>query len=212
MKAYHTLVVGDSGTGKTTLLRELHDEFRGVSIWVNHNGETGVRGVVAASERGMRQAVGEYRQWDAVRINMRTERSPTAAFAEARAFAHSVYQTVGVPVQIVLDEAHAALPDSDELSGPGSGNPVRAALHEDRDKGVKVVLGTQDPSDLYYPPIKQVRHIAWVGPPSSFHEGFVRYYKLKDIEWPTERFEYVVIKPSMPPEVVYRARTNQKYA
>jgi len=102
------------------------------------------------------------------------------------------------------------LPDSEAQSGPTSGNPVREALHEDRDRGVKVVLATQDPTDLYYPPIKQCRHLVMFAP-SSFHTGFLRYYDIESLEYPTEAYHYAVVRPSLPPEVVYRGVTDPRY-
>ena len=44
MQAYHTLVAGDSGGGKTTYLREAHDTYPGLSIWIDHS-DDGVDGI-----------------------------------------------------------------------------------------------------------------------------------------------------------------------
>lgn len=215
MKAHHCLVVGDSGKGKTTFLREMHATASCASVWVNHSNESRVAGEVAATAPTMKKACASFSSFEQVRINMKTDKNPREAFAVAREFALELHSKTGAACQIIIDEAHAALPDSESKSGADSGNPVRTSLHEDRDKGIKVVLATQDPQDLYYPPIKQCRHIVWVGDANSLHKGFINYYNLSDIQGgslPSQEFDYVVIKPTLPAKIVYSGRTKEKYA
>lgn len=130
---------------------------------------------------------------------------------DVRAVAHGYYERTGYPVQVIVDEAHRHLPDSEKKSS-AKNNTLAAMLHEDRDKGVKIVLASQDPTDFYYPPLKQCKWLVWCGPPSTFHRGFRRYYSIDVDDLPDERFQYVVIRPSDPPRVVYQGETNEVYA
>lgn len=220
MKAKHALVVGDSGAGKTTYLRELFARHDGVAIWINHNGVSGIDGrshdhaQTVTSRRQMDSAVSNCPTTNHVR-NLRLNYRCTDAVdgAEvARAFAQDVGQHFSQDVEtlVILDEAQAALPDNQDSSA-GAGNPVAGMLHEDRNQAVKCVLATQDPQDVYYPPIKQCRHIVWVGQPSTFHRGFLRYYNLRDVGLPSEPYHYAVIRPVEPPEVVARGQTDPQF-
>lgn len=191
MKAYHTIVVGDSGAGKTTLLREIHAEFAGYSVWIDHNGVSGIDGRAGEGYTTV-SSVAELKAANGTHIRYQCS-DPVKAVGAIRGHLKGVYDRTGWPVQVVIDEAHAALPDSDK-SAAGEGHPVAKMLHEDRDDGLKVVLGTQDPTEFYYPPIKQAAYIVWCGAPSPFHDGFARYYSLPKSELPTENFQYVVFE------------------
>jgi len=86
-------------------------------------------------------------------------------------------------------------------------------LHLDRDDAIKWVLVTQSPQDLRasYSALQQCKRIYWVGPARTFHSGFLRYYKLSDIDFP-DRFEWVRITPSIPPVVEGPFNTQEAYA
>lgn len=196
MKAEHALVCGDSGGGKTTLMREMHQTFDGVSIWINHNSER-VPGRSVSTVTELANAI----EAGARRINLTTS-DALAAVEAARSVA---YHVVDGRTQIVVDEAHNLLPDG----SVDADNPLKQSLHEDRSEGVRVVVATQDPSDLAYTPIKQVQYITWVGGWSVFHDGFIRYFSIPRDELPTEAFEYVVFNKRM--EVEYRGETEEQY-
>lgn len=197
MQAEHTLICGDSGGGKTTLMREMHQSFGGVSIWINHNSER----VPGRSVSTVSELENEIRS-GATRLNL----SAGNALAAVEAARSVAYHVVDGRTQIIADEAHNLLPDGDVETD----NSLKQALHEDRSEGVRVVVATQDPSDLAYTPIKQVQYITWVGGWSVFHDGFIRYFSIPREELPKEPFEYVIFNKRM--EVVYRGETKEQYA
>jgi DNA helicase HerA-like ATPase len=203
MQAFHTLVAGDSGGGKTTLMRQMHAEFNGLSIWINHTNADGLDGRSIKSGATVRSAA-EARQSSAVRLNWVTG-DPTETAAAARQVAHEYNDATGYPVQVVIDEAHEVLPDGKV----DVDNPVKRMLHEDRDKALKVVIATQDPSDFDYTPIKQCKYWVWVGEWSVFHDGFLRYFSIPRDELPTEPYEYVVFDKRM--QVLYRGETEERF-
>ena len=196
MKAEHALVCGDSGGGKTTLMREMHATFDGVSIWINHNSER-VPGRSVSTVTELANAV----ESGASRINLST----TDALAAVEAARSVAYHVVDGRTQIIIDEAHNLLPDG----SVDADNPLKQSLHEDRSEGVRVVVATQDPSDPAYTPIKQVQYITWVCGWSVFHDGFIRYFSIPRDELPKAAFEYVVFNKRM--EVEYRGETEEQY-
>lgn len=211
MKAYHALVTGDSGSGKTTLLRETHFSFDGLSIWVNHDGATGLSG------RGGRNATTVHsaaalRSASSPRVNYKVGKdSLSDALAAAREEAISYRERTGYPAQVIGDEIQTVM--GEEL---GSSHPVKKMLHEDRDKGIRFVGGTQDPSDLRpnYSALKQCRYFTFVGVPSPFHRGFADYFSLPKNEMPANQYEYVVFGKNKPFQwtVEHRARTKEEYS
>jgi len=203
MQAYHTLVAGDSGGGKTTLMRQMHAEYNGLSIWINHTGADGLSGRHLDSAATVRSA-SEARQSSAARLNWVTS-EPVEPAREARQVAHEYHDATGYPVQVVVDEAHEVLPDGKV----DVDNPVKRMLHEDRDRALKVVIATQDPSDFDYTPIKQCKYWVWVGEWSVFHDGFLRYFSIPRDELPTAPYEYVVFDKRM--EVLHRGKTEERY-
>jgi len=217
MKPYHVVVAGTSGGGKSTLLREMFAELDGVSVWVRRgpNDDDAPSGYRVRGTAAMQTGIRKASSWTGVRLVYQTSgdaESVRAAVSDVRQLARQIHDVTGgaVGTQMILDEAHGYLPDAESESGPG--NPIRDAMHEDRDNGLKVVLASQDPTDLYYPPLKQAAHIVWVGETRVFNRGFLRYFGLDSLKLPNERFRYVVIKPTDPPEVVYRGETNEEYA
>ena len=204
MNAEHTLICGDSGGGKTTLMREMHATFDGVSIWINHNGERvpdgrGFGHATTVDTFGELQEAAASR--DRAAINYRTNNA-LEAVQQARSIA---YHVVDGPVQIVIDEAHDYLPDGKV----DKDNPLKQSLHEDRSAGVRVVLATQDPSDFHYTPIKQCSYIVWCGSWSVFHDGFIRYFSIPRERLPTDPYRYVVLNKRM--EVLYQGETKEQY-
>ncbi|WP_042666108.1 ATP-binding protein [Haloferax sp. ATB1] len=204
MQAYHTVVTGDSGGGKTTLLREMQAEFPGLSIWVNFTNTDGITGRDLDDAATVR-SVGEARASDATRLNWVTD-SPLETARQARTVAHEYHEATGFPTQVIFDEAQNVLPDGEV----DSDNPVKRMLHEDRDKALKVVIATQDPSDLDYTPIKQCKFWVWVGEWAVFHDGFLRYFSIPRDDLPTEPYQYVVFDKRM--NVLHRAETQEAYA
>jgi len=209
MDAHHLLVVGDSGSGKTTLLRQIHEQIPAPSVWQNPGrDESRVAGQEVGTLESMLGACSSVDRWEDLRLNNTSTRDRLTVLSECRDFAHTLWSRAGRPTQIVVDEAHEVLPESVDNS-----NPVRQMLHKDRDRGVRVVLSTQDPQDLARAPLKQVRRLVWVGRPSTWHRGFMRYYNLDpDEHLPSERFEWVDLDPSEPPRVVARGSTDSDFA
>lgn len=197
MEAKHALICGDSGGGKTTLMREMQSTFDGVSIWINHNDERLSRATRVDNFDQLQAAIGN----GATRIDYRTT-EPLAAVEHARSMA---YHVLDDPMQIIVDEAHNLLPSGKV----DPDNPLKSALHEDRSAGVQVVVATQDPSDLEYTPIKQVQHIVWCGEWSVFHDGFIRYFSIPRDKLPTSPYQYVVFDKRM--NVTYRGETNEVF-
>jgi len=184
-QAVHALVAGSSGGGKTTLLREMHDRFTGASIFITSKPDEPVL------------------QNQAPASIVKTGADYDADIERARLWALDRREKV----QIIVDEV--------QFSGLADGEgPIAAGLHEDRDRAIKWVLATQSPQDLRggYTSLQQVQSIYWVGPARTFHEGFLRYYKLQDLEFPQERFKYIKIVPSLPPKVYGPYTTSKQYA
>jgi hypothetical protein len=201
MKAYHTLVTGSSGGGKTTLLRELHETFPGLSIWVNHSGESGVAGKRASGQQAMRSS-------DRNLINLQVGDADSGCEL-AREFAREYTSATGYPAQIIVDEAH----NTSLSDGEGA---LKQGLHEDRDHRIKWVPATQSPQDLKesrgYPGINQCQWIVWVGTSKTFQSGFINHYNLDDAGLPEEQYKFHKILPSRPPRVVYKGETKREFA
>lgn len=205
MQSYHTLIVGASDGGKTTLLREMHDEFQGVSIWINHNDASNVAGYRTVGRKGMHTACARYESWSDVRINFRGD-NPLEMMAEAVDFAADVWDTVGVPVQIIADEAHHIV---GEGMGTARDNAGMWALAEGRDRGIKFVIATQNAQKLDYDELLNVKYWAWVGEYAKAQEGFINYWGFDKDSIPRERFQYTVYNRGM--EKLYSGETKEKY-
>jgi len=207
MKAHHGLVSGDSGTGKSTLLAEMAARFDGLTIIVDPAGDQKFSGhnldtETVRSESGIKQSskpIVTYRPTNLDRD-----------LSMIREVAKQYRRQTGQPVQIILDESQQVFGTELDPS-----HPAKGLLHEDRDNGIKFVLATQDPSDLQpnYSALKQCRHMVFVGPPSPFHEGFVRYFSLPKDEMPEQDYRYVVFgKGKLEWTVEYRGETSTEYA
>lgn len=205
MQAYHTLVAGDSGGGKTTYLREAQDTYPGLSVWINHSGTDGISGR-DLEDAATVTSLAEARRSDATRLNWRCN-DPLKAARDARQLCHEYHDATGYPTQVIVDEAQdRVLPDGDVESD----NPVKRMLHEDRDRALKVQVATQDPQDLAYTPLKQCQYWVWVGEWATFHKGFLNYFDFPKSELPTEPYEYVVLDKRM--NVLHRGETSEEYA
>jgi len=113
--------------------------------------------------------------------------------------------------QIIVDEAQNA-----PTFKNGDDGPVRKMLHEDREAGVKAVVSTQNPQDLHtsqwrYGPLQQCQYFVWVGAAQTWHRGFREWLNLESAQLPDQDYDYVVVDPADPPEVVTEGRTNPEY-
>lgn len=208
MKAYHTLVTGDSGGGKTTLMRELYHR-PGVEcrvVWVNHNSETGLGGhgnrdaETVDSLRGLRTST-------ARSVNYHVD-DQEAGLERTVEFAVEYWEECGVPVQVMVDECDNVWPSKQD---DASDNALKWALHEGRDRGLVVRMATQDPSDLKpYTPLKQCRYLVWVGEWSGWHEGFLNAHDwIPRSELPKNDYRYVVMNKRG--DVVFEDRTDPDF-
>ena len=182
--ATHALIAGSSGSGKTVLARQMHSEFSGISVFMTpKSAESVLPNNPPASI-------------------VRTDANYDADVKRVREWAKGRREKV----QIIVDEC--------QMTGLSDGSgPVVDGLHLDRDDAIKWVLVTQSPQDLRasYSALQQCKRIYWVGPARTFHSGFLRYYKLSDIDFP-QRFEWVRITPSIPPVVEGPFNTDAEYA
>ena len=215
MQAKHLLITGSSGGGKTTKMHENHLKHKGISIWVNwEHPKPNVEGIKCYSMEDMVNVIKESKDLMDIKINFITNKPPLEAPQDAIDLGWYIgeYFDSKIPTQIIVDEAQEALPDNEKESAQSSGNPIAKGLHQGRDMNIKIVLGTQDPQDLFYTPIKQIKHLIWCGETKVFHEGFLRYFGMTDLDMPKEQYEYIVVKPSSPPKIIYRGTTDSQYA
>lgn len=113
--------------------------------------------------------------------------------------------------QVIVDEAQNAPTFRD-----GEDGPVRTMLHEDRERGVKCVVATQNPQDLHtrrynYGPLQQAQYFVWVGAERAWHDGFTSWLQLDDDDLPSEQYQYRVFRPTNPPEVVAAGETDPSF-
>lgn len=209
MDAYHTLVAGDSGSGKTTLLREMHDNYPGLSIWIAHKSPGGISGNDLENATTVRSE-SEARAAEATRLRWVCS-DPEDVVGPARQVALDYRDATGYPTQVILDEVQVVM--NEELD---SSHPVKKMLHEDRDQGLKLTVGTQDPTDLRpnYTALKQCAYFVFVGIPSPFHRGFADYFSLPKNEMPSEKYQYVTFAKEQPFEwvAVDTSTTKEAYA
>lgn len=205
-EAYHACICGPSDGGKTTRAREHHATFDGVSIWVNHNGESGIAGHRAIGPKAIATGIGKFEEWRDVRINLQSD-SALEGLELALRVARDIWDTAGVPVQIILDEAHNAFGDS--YDGNISDHPMMWAINEGRSHGIKMVPVTQNPQNMPYKKMDSIKYWVWVGEWSTPMSGFLTYYGFKD-KIDGERFHVTVFDRQS--EVVHKTTTDEKYA
>lgn len=202
MKALHDLIAGPSGGGKTTYARKRFYYHDGPAIWVNHSDEDRLPGTVCKTETEIKNQI--EKQGDAARIvypwNGDPEHGPDIPIRVGVSYSGTV--------AIFIDEGSAVMPEGADRTE----NSTAWAFHEARDKGVAIKLITQDPTELSYPPIKNIRYMVWAGPVKTWHRGFRNYYSLPADMFPKENHHYHVIEPTDPPEVVYRGETDPDFA
>lgn len=206
IEATHTTIAGDSGGGKSTLLRELQDSFEGVSIWLNHNGERNIakngRNAVHSKD-GIISHIQSADSWRNVKIDYRPSGIESGA-ATVKDVALEIPRDV--PVQVVADESHHLIADDNTTAAD---NPIKWLLHQGRDEKIRVVAATQDPMQWDYSPIKNAVNRVWVGQWAVEHKGYLNYFEFPRDELPTENYEYVVFDKRSNP--VYRGETKPKY-
>lgn len=192
--AEHLAVVGPSGGGKTTHLRERHAREDGPSVFLTT--KTYERTAAHSPPFRVRRSNADY----------------PADIRRVRSWARQRNETV----QVVVDEVDNA-PTFTEGEGP-----LLDGLEEDREDGVKYVIATQNPQNLHHPengygPIQNCEYLIWVGPVKTWHEGFLRSNGLYSIidRFPSSNYEYVVVDPtsSIPAEekIVYRGETDPRF-
>lgn len=208
-QAYHTLIAGSSGGGKSTLARQAHAEFRGPSAFLttkSRGRESGVQGHEVSGRKALDTATKQADRWERLRVKWYNASYPEATHA-VRRWAHDVADYSGYPVQVIVDECQET-PLSD------SEGALKEGLHQDRDVPIKWVPVTQSPQDLKesrgYAGINQCQYITWVGPAMTFHKGFIEYYSLKG-KLPREKYRYHVVRPTNPPTVIHRGVTEKRY-
>lgn len=207
MQAEHAVIGGPSDAGKTTLLREMHERVGMPSVWVNHNDESDVAGYRARGRKAMQTGATKAESWSDLRINLRTSNVFDGTAAAVK-FAIDAWDTAGVPVQIIVDEAHHLMPDSDKFDP--SNNPGLWSFAEGRDKGIKFVAATQSPQQLKFPSaIGNAKWWTWVGEPMPSAKGFLDYYGFPRDRLPESRFSYVVLDRTM--QVQYEGKTQPRF-
>lgn len=191
-------------------MREGASEFDGVVVWCNHNEGYGdsrtsnVPGHRAAGREAMQTAVGKYDDWSNVRVNLQVDDIDECVQLAVN-FAIDVWDSVGVPTMIIVDECHHLF----RKDGSDAGTWI---LKEGRDRGIKGVFATQNPKAIpekANDALMNCRYYVWVGEYSAQNKGWLQYYEYPLDELPGERFKYMVFNRSM--ETLYSAETQEKY-
>lgn len=160
VRAEHCAILGDSGSGKDTLGRYVAEET-----------DTPVLTALDKTYPGPNLT-----DTEAIRNAVQEGRDCVVVKDTADEIANTMVNVAvdNGPVTLVFPEASNYLYEPDEKPAKQH-NAVWWALTEGRDKGIKVVMTEQDPSDLPYTPLKQVPWIAWCGAPSGFSRGFFNH-------------------------------------
>jgi len=206
MRAYHSLVHGPSGYGKTTLLREIAHNTPAPVVWVNHTDERDVPGQRASGRQAMQSAGERYSQWSDVRINITLD-DPFQGLKLARSYAADLWDTVHVPCRIIVDEAHTVLPDG---ANGDRDNPANWILAQGRGKGMILTLCSQNPHNMDKTEMLNLRYWCPVGPPGSVQRGFVDYYGYPRKVHELREHEYLVLNKQM--ETMYEGHTKERFA
>jgi len=209
---FHATIVGDSGNGKTTLMRELFHDADGNTLWVNHNDERGLSSNTAKSLEGLK---GQYERSDGnARLVLLPGENvgPEEMAAIAMEFAIWLSEEYYEGIRIFFDEAHNYMPTGDESKQPKK-NPVAWGIHEGRDKEVAVTLGTQTPRQIEYQPLGNMKYWAWVGQQAGIHGSFLDHSIANWFpteQFPEERFKYIVFDNRG--DVLFKGETKEEHA
>lgn len=197
----HWFVVGNSGTGKSTLMSQMFSEYdHGPSIHVEHVGADHYQGRPVRNFEQLDNQLKHYDRWEDVKLVFHTtEWSLTEAFYYAIDFARDVMDMATVATQITIDEVHNAVPHAEDAKvDEEDPNYVYWCLHEGRKHGVKIGMATQHPQQLksMYMSLAQLKYWGWVGPPAGVHGSFLTHpiasWIPVDRIRKLDRFEYIV--------------------
>jgi len=194
--AEHVMVAGPSGGGKTTYLREMHARHGGPSVFLTP--KKNERKASSNPPKRVRKSSCSY----------------PGDIEKTREWAIQRDELV----QVIIDEAQNA-----PTFAEGADGPVRKMLHEDRSKGVKCVIASQNPQDFHqggdykYGAVQQCEYWTFVGKAKTWHVPFFRANGMAGFEehLPAQNYEYVVIDPaanlSSNKRIVHRGETKEQY-
>lgn len=180
-EAWHKLFVGDTGSGKTTGMREGHANCDSASIWCNYNGvhnvkgsKVNTKGINTADELRYRM-LGRVNEWEEItdiRLNVgKSSDWPAGKIVKACYLAaRDIFDSTHLPVQLCIDEIHNFWDNDYESLEPSFGKHL---YKEGRREGLFIAGTTQDPADLPNPALKQVWLWFWFGPPAGTHGAFL---------------------------------------
>jgi len=214
MEEKHVFLTGSSGGGKTSHLKMMYRDHDGIAVWVNHGDRSaGLPGWIERVEsfEAIARRIEACESIEEVRSLRLIYDCPsdTAAIAPLKRLAKRVSDHFSnrVCTLIAVDECAPLLPDDDEDSAREN-NPLAWLFHEGRDLNCKVAVATQDPGEVSYTPVKNLKWLVWAGKSKMFHRGFKQYWGLQDLDLPRENHKYVVMDPLDPPEIVYKGETD----
>lgn len=222
-KPKHSLFVGRSGAGKSTLMSEVAHKWDGLTITVDHSiGEEGDiemqwPGILVKSDDEVQAVLEEQSTQEDIAdlsFHYATELSGPDAAAVPVEMAKQLSRSFDgeIPVLIVVDECQTVMPDNKGDSAR-SVNAVSWVFQEGRSWNIHVAAGTQDPQEVYAPPIKSMRWLYWVGAPIQPQKGWFRYYDVPTDweEFPTDWYQWIQMEPTIPWQLVDHGMTDEKY-
>lgn len=200
----HALITGKSGSGKSTALRQFHNESERVSIAVDpmrvfENGATceSLPEIRDALAQGYRRVI-----W-----------IPSYDDEEARETFHNLLNflfelsenTPNTEYQLIVDEAHRY--------GPARKNsaPLVKAIKEFRNHGGVVFAATQEPELIHKSLLRQGGYLIWCGTVPPWGRDYLeeRHVDVDEINKNREVGDFAVIDSDR--ELVGRYRSKERY-